>query len=170
MENPVKRLTRACARLAATRFNAAREENVDGGEPYAPRQSGPVNTDQGSKWAFAFLDANFSKQLGVQSSKELPVPQKKPKIEPEEMAPGGAAVNQKTRFARNNASFSYTSPAIRRINRALSDELNMSSLNESTALDSQVHTKPMETLNRGKREIGLGATRDRTFRAIRAIA
>ncbi|KAL3613587.1 hypothetical protein CASFOL_042621 [Castilleja foliolosa] len=125
MENPVKRLTRACARLAATRFTAAREENVDGGEPSAPRQPGPVNTDQGSKWAFAFLDANFSKRLGVQSSKELPV-------EPEEMAPGGAAVNQKTRFARNNASFSYTSPAISRINRALSDELNVSSLNEST--------------------------------------
>ncbi|KAL3654977.1 hypothetical protein CASFOL_000763 [Castilleja foliolosa] len=48
------------------------------------------------------------------------------------MAPGGAAVNQKTRFARNNASFSYTSPASRRINRALSDELDVSSLNEST--------------------------------------
>ncbi|KAL3633940.1 hypothetical protein CASFOL_022702 [Castilleja foliolosa] len=125
MENPVKRMTRACARLAATRFNAAREENVDDGKPYAPRQPGPVNTDQGSKWAFAFLDANFSKRLGVQSSKELPV-------EPEEMAPGGAVVNQKTRFARNNASFSYTSPAIRRINRALSDELNVSSLNQST--------------------------------------
>ncbi|KAL3615847.1 hypothetical protein CASFOL_040141 [Castilleja foliolosa] len=125
MENPVKRLTRSCARLAAARFAAAREENVDGGDPSAPRQPGPVNTDKGSKWAFAFLDANFSKRLGVQSSKELPV-------EPEEMAPGGAAVNQKTRFAQNNASFSYPSPASRRINRALTDELNVSSLKEST--------------------------------------
>ncbi|KAL3618485.1 hypothetical protein CASFOL_037567 [Castilleja foliolosa] len=125
MENPVKRLTRSCARLAAARFAAAREENVDGGDPSAPRQPGPVNTDKGSKWGFAFLDANFSKRLGVQSSKELPV-------EPEEMAPGGAAVNQKTRFAQNNASFSYPSPASRRINRALTDELNVSSLKEST--------------------------------------
>ncbi|KAL3621685.1 hypothetical protein CASFOL_020073 [Castilleja foliolosa] len=125
MENPVKRLTRSSARLAAARFAAAREENVDGGDPSAPRQPGPVNTDKGSKWAFAFLDANFSKRLGVQSSKELPV-------EPEEMAPGGAAVNQKTRFAQNNASFSYPSPASRRINRALTDELNVSSLKEST--------------------------------------
>ncbi|KAL3618606.1 hypothetical protein CASFOL_037688 [Castilleja foliolosa] len=125
MENPVKRLTRSCARLVAARFAAAREENVDGGDPSAPRQPGPVNTDKGSKWAFAFLDANFSKRLGVQSSKELPV-------EPEEMAPGGAAVNQKTRFAQNNASFSYPSPASRRINRALTDELNVSSLKEST--------------------------------------
>ncbi|KAL3618774.1 hypothetical protein CASFOL_037436 [Castilleja foliolosa] len=137
MENPVKRLTRASARLAATRFTAAREENVDGGKPSAPRQPGPVHTDQGSKWAFAFLDANFSKRLGVQSSKELPV-------EPEEMAPGGAAVNQKTRFARNNASFSYTSPATRRINRALSDELNVSSLNESTHMPKNSSSQPSQ--------------------------
>ncbi|KAL3654598.1 hypothetical protein CASFOL_001583 [Castilleja foliolosa] len=48
------------------------------------------------------------------------------------MASDGAAVNQKSRFAQNNTSFSSTSSASRRSNRVVSDELNVSSLNEST--------------------------------------
>ncbi|KAL3622665.1 hypothetical protein CASFOL_033482 [Castilleja foliolosa] len=120
MEYPGTRLTlSACARLAA-----AREENVDGCKPSAPRHPRPVKRE-GSKWASAYLDAMFSKGLGVQSNKELPV-------EAEEMAPGGAAANLKSRFARNNTSFSYTSATICRSNRVVSDELNVSSLNEST--------------------------------------
>ncbi|KAL3638498.1 hypothetical protein CASFOL_017869 [Castilleja foliolosa] len=125
MEYPRTRLTRsACARLATARLAAAREENVDGGEPSAPRHPRPVKRE-GSKWASAFLDVKFSKGLGVQSNKEL-------SVEAEEMAPGGAVANQKSRFARNNTSFSYTSATIRRSNRVVFDELNVSSLNEST--------------------------------------
>ncbi|KAL3638435.1 hypothetical protein CASFOL_017806 [Castilleja foliolosa] len=133
MDYPLSRFTRsACARLAA-----ARKEKDDGGEPSAPRHPRPVKRD-GNKWAFALLDGSVSKRIGVEPTKEL-------LVEVEEMAPGGVAANQKSRFARNHTTLNSTA---RRNPRVQSDKLNVPSLNESTHMPTSnnvLSKQPIET-------------------------